>query len=199
MNRAEYPDSTNRDNKIIRLFTGIACTGLPRVSELLQELEEAAPGLEHGIRVVPEENLHITLKFLGSADSSSIAHIAAVLDQIAESTVPFALRLAGADTFKDAVWLGIESCDAVGRLASAINHGLESLGFRAETRPFIPHLTLARLTQLTGPKLQTWLQQHQHETWDNLLVREIHLYQSETPPTSARYSILHTATFTHQN
>jgi 2'-5' RNA ligase len=87
----------------------------------------------------------------------------------------------------------------VDRLASAINEGLQLAGFQAETRPFIPHLTLARLKQRAGSQLQTWLQQHQHESWGLMQVREIYLYQSELSPIGARYSILHSATFSRRN
>jgi len=168
---------------------------LDKVADLLKELKIIAAQSAGEIRVVADNNLHITLKFLGSSLSLSITHIAAMLDEVALHTRPFDIALAGAGIFKDAFWLGTSPCNPLTELASSINQKLEPLGFTPETRPFIPHLTLARINQQARTRLHSWLQQCNDETWGSLHVKEAHLYQSETMRTGVRYSILHTSSF----
>jgi len=191
MNRAGHFNGD--DNETLRLFAGIACTGLPKVNALLQELRAAAPGLGCGIQVVPEGNLHITLKFLGAAAGSSVAPIAAIMDRIAADTSAIALTVTGTGSFANALWLGIDPPGALNELASSINNELQLLGFRRETRPYVPHLTLARLRQPAGPKLKAWIDERNHDIRASLQIHEIHLYNSITLPTGSHYSILHTA------
>jgi RNA 2',3'-cyclic 3'-phosphodiesterase len=191
------PDSISDDlsSDVLRLFIGIACPHLAKVAGVLQELRQSVLHPPPEVRIVPENNLHITLKFLGTLQRSSIERIAATLDRLALDTNPFVISLAGAGAFNDALWLGVDPCDSLTKLASLINQQLEPLGFPPEKRPFIAHLTVARLKRKAGPELQTWLEQHQHGSWGSVKVQEMHLYQSETLNTGTRYSILHTAKF----
>src|SRR5688572_28566619 len=112
------PDSTTDDlnSDVLRLFIGIACPHLVKVAGVLQDLRQIALHPLAGIRVVPEKNLHITLKFLGSVQRSSIAQIAATLDRLAVGTIPFVITLTGTGAFRDALWLGINPCDSLTRL-----------------------------------------------------------------------------------
>lgn len=189
------PAQENTNDTTCRLFIALACPPLGKIPELLSTLNDAARGPGSGIRVVPEQNLHITLKFLGSLASSSIGDIAATLDQIILTTRPFDITLVGTGVFKDAFWLGIRPCDVLTELSSIINQRLAPRGFVSETRPFIPHLTVARLAHNSDISRLTPLQQWQHETWGSLAVEAVHLYQSTTMPNGVQYSILHTARF----
>src|SRR5687767_856699 len=97
------PVSSDDCNDIaLRLFIGIACPPLDKVADLLKELQLAAPQPASGIRVIPANNLHITVKFLGAVHFSAIAGVTAILDQAAVEAVPFVITLAGAGIFKDA-------------------------------------------------------------------------------------------------
>jgi 2'-5' RNA ligase len=44
-------------------------------------------------------------------------------------------------------WAGVHGGQALRDLAGAIEHTLEPVGVAAETRPYSPHLTLARISQ----------------------------------------------------
>ena len=193
MNQSDISESSR--NIPLRLFIAIACPPLSKIADLLKELKIIALQSNGEIRVVADSNLHITLKFLGASSPSSIASVTALLDDIAAHTPSFDIALTGAGIFKDAFWLGTSQCTTLTELATAIDQRLAPLGFALETRPFVPHLTVARINQQARTALHSWLQRCNTETWGNLHVREIHLYQSETLPTGVNYSILHTSRF----
>lgn len=177
----------------VRLFIGIACPPLTRIVAFLKELQIVALNGDSGIRVVDGDNLHITLKFLGPVASSFIGDVAGALDQIGADTKPFTITLAGTGIFKDAFWLGLRPCKHLHELALLINQRLEPFGFAPENRPFIPHLTVARINQRSRVDTEPLLQQFRDEVWASLEVQQIHLYQSVTLPTGVKYSVMHTA------
>lgn len=135
----------------IRAFLGIGLA--PHVRTTLG-MSAAALRAEsrpwRGEKWVPEENLHVTLKFLGTVEESGIDRlIDAVTAAAAEySEYPLALgelhaipRLRAASM----VWATLtEGEAATAALADSIDEHLEPLGFDTPTRPFTAHITLAR-------------------------------------------------------
>jgi 2'-5' RNA ligase len=90
---------------------------------------------------------HLTLQFLG--DGAHVDEVAAALEGI--SAAPDPARVGGAGAFPDArralvFWLGLaEGSALLAGLAGAVGERLAPLGYEADPRPFVPHLTLARL------------------------------------------------------
>jgi len=89
---------------------------------------------------------HLTLQFLGDdADIDAVCAALASLD-----TDGGRIRMGGAGAFPDprqarVLWLGLsEGADVVSRLAAAVEDRTAPLGHPRETRPFRPHVTLAR-------------------------------------------------------
>src|SRR5439155_26627081 len=96
-----------------------------------------------------EENLHVTVKFLGAVGDDQIA---AVTDALAQVQPPGPIRLRiDALTFLPprgpirifAAQLGCD-LDRLAALRAGIELAVEPLGFPREQRPFSPHVTLAR-------------------------------------------------------
>ena len=102
-------------------------------------------------RWVSEENLHLTLLFLGELSDSEVTEVCSRTEWVARANAPFALRVAGVGAFPDAqrpraVWLGAgEGGEAVCRLQADLDDALGDLAPRGENRGFVPHWTLARL------------------------------------------------------
>jgi 2'-5' RNA ligase len=105
------------------------------------------------VRWVPPERMHLTLAFLGEIDDSMAAAVAAALRAWGDRQSAFEIEIAGLGAFPErgparVIWLGIN--DATGRLAAchaACESAIEELGIARETRPFAPHLTLARIKE----------------------------------------------------
>lgn len=96
------------------------------------------------------EAIHLTLKFLGATPDARIAPIVSGLRRAATGVKPLDLASGAAGLFENrgrprVLWLSLEGdLAAVTGLQSAVEAATEPLGFPRETRPFHPHLTLAR-------------------------------------------------------
>jgi len=127
-----------------RLFIAV---DLPEsVRRSLTRLVQDAP---HDVRTVPHGQLHLTLHFLGEVDDATCAAVVGMLPSAARPAL--AIDLAGAGVFPprgrpSVLWAGVEASDELRALHEAVAGALETCGLTPEKRPWIPHVTLARLT-----------------------------------------------------
>ncbi len=87
-----------------------------------------------------EENLHLTLAFLG--ESSRAADISRIIEKCA--CHPFEISLDGAGRFGDIWWAGLAPCPQLEDLANSLRAELANAGFEPDKKPFRAHITLAR-------------------------------------------------------
>jgi len=133
----------------IRCFIAIELS--PDIKQALGRIEAELEKNISGVKWVKPENIHLTLKFLGSIDKETVEGIKKILDDIAGGARPFKIRLSAAGAFPDpsrprVIWVGIdEGKDESTRLADGIEEKAAALGIEKESRPFHPHLTLARV------------------------------------------------------
>jgi 2'-5' RNA ligase len=134
----------------VRLFVAV---GIPERQK--RSVEKAVQALRLAIgdagRWVPRENWHATVKFLGEVPDARLSEVRALTGRAAAASTPATTALTGVGAFPSlgrarVLWVGLS--DDGGRLAalaSALEEGLGHAGFRRESRPLHPHLTLARL------------------------------------------------------
>jgi 2'-5' RNA ligase len=110
------------------------------------------------IRWVRIDSLHVTLRFLGPTPLDEAAVLGRAAGVAAAEVAPFDVVIAGAGAFPTAtrprtLWLGLTAgVDGLARLATELDRALaltEARGevrtdLRSESRPFTPHLTIAR-------------------------------------------------------
>lgn len=107
-------------------------------------------GERDGIKWVPGDNLHLTLKFLGDVDNREVPKVCDVVRQCCEEVGPFTLHLRGAGAFPDknrprVVYAGVlEGGEPLTKIVGGLEPGMAKLGFKPEPRDYIPHLTLGR-------------------------------------------------------
>jgi len=153
----------------------------------LDRCRERSPGL----RWVSADNLHLTLRFLGGVEAERLDRLSSALREV--PIQPFEVRLGGPGFFGRAaavrvVWLGVEEGRReLERLAEAIEERCLEAGFEAESRPFNPHLTLARARERGGTPLPELPAPPSLPAWT---VSGFHLYRSQTRPGGAVYSVL---------
>ncbi len=105
------------------------------------------------IKWVPSANIHLTLKFLGRVRMEQTHEVRRRLMHVCEATPPMQLEahtLGGFPSLRSprVVWVGLSGdTSPLASLANRIDENLGELGFALETRPFTPHLTLARVRQ----------------------------------------------------
>ena len=103
------------------------------------------------VKWVDPYSIHLTLKFLGNMPIDRTDDITKAMTEAARGISPFCLEVQGLGVFPNlrrvqVVWVGIGGeMDKLGKLQQRIESNLAPLGFAPESRPFTPHLTLARL------------------------------------------------------
>ena len=105
------------------------------------------------VKCVSTEGIHLTLKFLGNISPQKVAEITGVMEQASQGVSPFQLEISEVGGFPNlrqprVLWVGIKGeLDKLIAWQGRIDNGLVPLGFAKESRPFTPHLTLARLRE----------------------------------------------------
>ena len=98
------------------------------------------------LKTVSQDNLHITMKFLGEVDEEKTAKITEAIRSLETSgNIEYTLKGIGcfpSITAPSVIWSGID-CDIkkMSGLFSQIEEFCSSLGFNKETRSFTPHLS----------------------------------------------------------
>ena len=106
-----------------------------------------------GARWQRDDQLHLTLRFVGEVDRHAAQDIAAALAGV--RATPFALRLGQAGVFDkrgriDSLWIGVTPHDAVASLHNRVDAALRLAGTAPDGRAFLPHVTIARFARGAG-------------------------------------------------
>jgi len=116
------------------------------------------------VRWVNPSGIHLTLAFLGELFDEQLPAAKQAADAAAQQITPFEFRLKelgmfGSQRQPRVIWMGIEeSSGNLFRLHGVLNRELELRGFEVDSRPFSPHLTLARIKQPLNADEQQTLQ-----------------------------------------
>ncbi|WP_294322639.1 RNA 2',3'-cyclic phosphodiesterase [uncultured Sphingomonas sp.] len=107
-----------------------------------------------GARWQDEDQLHITLRYIGEVERPVAEDIAVALQAIRAPA--FDLSLSGVGRFDTgargrALWAGVAPQDTVAALHRKVDHALVRVGLPPEGRAFLPHITVARLNRGSGP------------------------------------------------
>ncbi|MGY6708021.1 MAG: RNA 2',3'-cyclic phosphodiesterase [Rhizobiaceae bacterium] len=130
---------------------------MPRLFTALEVPRDAAMSLSllrgglPGARWVDGENYHITLRFFGDIEGHVADEIANALDRIRRPA--FTISLSGVGAFggkkPHALWAGVSASPDLFTLQSEIERKCQRLGLPADPRKFVPHVTLARLRNVS--------------------------------------------------
>lgn len=94
---------------------------------------------------IEADNFHMTLRFLGQADGNAMSRMRKAAERVRTEPLRFKLDQLGYWAEPAVFWLGCRKTpDPLLRLVVNLNTELGSEGFLVETRPFKPHVTLAR-------------------------------------------------------
>jgi len=98
---------------------------------------------------VHPQDLHITLAFLGNAPEAKIKAANESIEAALNNTPAFKLEVNHLGTFgrKDSpriFWAGLEKSTQLNEVRETVFSACSAAGFTLETRPFSPHITMAR-------------------------------------------------------
>jgi 2'-5' RNA ligase len=183
----------------IRSFIAIPLTAEIRRNavRLIGRLSQA----DDGIKWVPTDILHLTLKFLGEVDNTEIPRVCDVIGDIASEYEPFELRFSGTGGFPDidrarVLFAGVEDpSGSLCRLVGQLETDLAELRFKREPRDYRPHLTLGRArsgSRHAGAEVVQRLKQHSATQLGGMVVEKIHVFASFLDKDGPTYQIMNT-------
>lgn len=145
-----------------------------------------------GARWVAPEQMHLTLRFIGDADSTVFRDVREALSEVRSES--FAMLLDGIGIFPPrgnprVVWAGIRKNDRLVQLRNRIESVLVRAGLDPEGRKYSPHITLARLRDTPVSKVGGYIARYSMYMSEEIQVREFHLYSSVLNSKGAKHFI----------
>jgi len=171
-----------------RLF--VAIRPPPDIRQLLL----AAMGGIAGARWQSDEQLHLTLRFIGEVDRHLARDVHAALGVVHHPSFEVAVR--GLGTFErrgqpDVVWAGVEPIEPVRALHKKVDQALSRVGVEPDRRAFHAHITLARLGRAAG-RIHDFLAPAGGLSTPSFAVEAFSLYESGLTPEGAVYTLVET-------
>lgn len=148
-----------------------------------------------GSRPVPDDQLHLTLKFIGEMEGGLALDIQEKLQDVRRPRFSICLKGVGVFPPRGApriLWAGVEPHEHIVALRNAIERTLAEIDIPREKQKFSPHLTLARLRDCPLRRLQEFLAGNALLQTPDFPVDKFHLYSSRLTKSGAIHTILRT-------
>ena len=166
-----------------RLFVAIRPPG--HVRDLLIDAMEETPDF----RWQDEEQLHLTLRFVGEVERPLADDLADALARIRSH--PFDIRVKGVGRFEQrnsgALWAGLEPKEPLAALAAKVERVCLAVGLDPERRAFHPHITLARWKGRRTREVADFLERRRGLASQPFAVSEFILFESRLGRHGAHY------------
>jgi 2'-5' RNA ligase len=142
------------------------------------------------------ENLHITGKFIGEWPAHRLTELEEELKNL-NTPGSFEIQIARFGYFPNphnprTLFAGVQAGPELAELANRIDETLRPLGVARETRPYLPHLTLARIKRENIHALREHIATMTNFDFGTFQVSEFHLYLSQSSPNGSLYRALAT-------
>lgn len=169
----------------MRLFFALALSEptLDALALVVESLRARALQSDAPIAWESRSKMHITLKFLGEVAEDAVPSLVREALEVGRRHERFDVSLARLSAFPAedvprVLWIGVDAgSDHVAAIAEDIDASVATLGLERETRPFVPHVTIARAKRGAGQLAARRLLESPHP-------------QMEVPTTHARGFVL---------
>ena len=166
----------------------------PTVSSIYRGLRDSSLD----VRWVREENIHITVIFMGNVEEKYLDSIGKVVERACSKYAPFKIRAKGAGVFSNlrnakVLWIGVEGdIERLGYFKESIQKKLKPFGIKEESRRFSPHITVGRFRKgFNQPRLlKEVLDKFKDVSSSEAWLKELVLFKSELKPDGAVYTKL---------
>ncbi|QDT02789.1 2',5' RNA ligase family [Rubripirellula lacrimiformis] len=156
---------------------------------------------DDGIKWVPTDNLHLTLKFLGEVENVEVPRICDAIRGVVEEFEPFDLHFGGTTALPSmdrprAIVSGIEDpSGSLTKIVETLELDLAELGFKREPRDYVPHLTLGRTkggSRRASEAVVQRIRDHETTQLGMMGIDEVHLIGSFLDKKGPSYHVLDT-------
>jgi 2'-5' RNA ligase len=136
---------------MIRTFVAIPLKNNAIISRQQTLLQKLLPGSR--IKWVEPHNFHLTLKFIGDTEESSVNTINNTLEEIASGYPPFVLEYDRTGYFGSqhqprVIWFGFRAHPLLSEIQQEIETVLVQYGIRPDDKEYKPHLTIGRVKKI---------------------------------------------------
>lgn len=146
------------------------------IRDVLIDAMDDSPAL----RWVGDEQLHLTLRFIGEVERPIANDIGVALDRVHSPS--FELNVVGVGKFEQrnggALWAGVHPKAPVGALAAKVERAIQQVGLDAEHRAYFPHITLARWNRRNAEAVDAFLRRNSDLRSEPFLVDRFILFES---------------------
>ena len=169
------------------------------IQESLSRFQKQCQSFLPPINWVKPQSIHLTVKFLGDVNHDQLEPLRRAVESVAQRSLPFGLQVKGIGGFPHlrmprVLWAGISGqVEQLQNVVSLVEDVLVPIGFQPESKPFQPHLTLARIKQHSrevGVALAKSEIFEEPPFFGDLPVDRLCLFKSELKPTGAVYQRL---------
>ena len=180
--------------KLIRTFLSIPVPSMVKSKkQMLYSTLEQSPAK---INWVKDEQLHITIKFIGHTPENLFDEIKSLVIKVVSSIRPFKITINNTGCFPvperpRILWLGVDGdLKSMKNLYLNIEKQMETIGFSLNDGEYFPHVTLARIKypQKFTPDISTFL----NSSYDpiDFKVDRVQFLSSELLPAGTLYTLL---------
>ncbi|GAE25784.1 2'-5' RNA ligase [Halalkalibacter wakoensis JCM 9140] len=123
---------------------------VPLSDELKKQINESVSKADWPFKSwVHEQDLHLTLVFLGACTEDQLKDVKKVCNEVVSTWNPFSLELTSFGTFGQkehprVFWIGVREEQKLAGLQHELFRACSQLGFELDKRAFSPHITVAR-------------------------------------------------------
>lgn len=145
-----------------------------------------------GARWQSDDQLHLTLRFIGEVDRHQAEDLVAALGAI--HSPRFDIALSGVGSFDrrgqaEALWAGVVPHEPLKALHNKVDQAAARIGIEPDRRVYLPHITLARLNRSSGP-IDRLLEIAGHVSSPPFTVDSFGLYESQLGQEGSVYSVV---------
>ena len=181
----------------VRLFVAI-----PILGEVAQEIvaiqHKLAAAIGASVRWTKPEQLHLTLRFLGSVREEQIANLTPALERACSGVAPIELMLSNLGCFPSRsqpriIWAGVSNgAQELTQLAERVRTGTATFGDSRDSKPFVPHLTIGRSKDpgSSDRRVGEIIYSENPKRFGMLHVSELRLMKSELSRIGSIYSVI---------
>ncbi|MFB6263917.1 MAG: RNA 2',3'-cyclic phosphodiesterase [Bradymonadaceae bacterium] len=175
------------------------------IRDELESLQESIEEhLRGGVRVrwTPRENLHLTLKFLGTLEDGLVLRLREIGDELVDDVEPVEMTVRDVGAFPSPahpriLWAGVDrqSQELLAKLHGRLEERLRPIDVEPDEHDFTAHVTIGRVKSSRGPALTDWRAELPTGPYGEMQLEELVLYESELDDSGAEYTVLHRSPF----
>ncbi|TNF26569.1 MAG: RNA 2',3'-cyclic phosphodiesterase [Deltaproteobacteria bacterium] len=163
--------------------------------DLPEDVRDELLGMQHGVpgaRWVDDDQLHLTLRFVGDVDGAALRDLMGALSRVEADA--FELTLGGAGFFpprgpQRVLWIGVERSAPLDALQRTVSGVATRLGHAPDRKKWAPHVTLARLDGAPSNRVARFVAERALYRSRTFAVDAFHLYSSQLHPKGAIYTL----------